>query len=162
MKKLFLFILAGFLITGLSYGQTKSVGDNTGGGDVVKAKTRGADPNIKVTKRLNSPDMETQTIQPTSKGARSDSRGSGSGACYVKFDNWTDWYIDCYIDGYFEGYVAPYSDGNLTVGSGTTCLYAVAEFDDGSQVSWGPVCKTCYYDDFELEVYSSYYNWYLE
>jgi len=58
--------------------------------------------------------------------------------------------------------VAPYSDGNITTGSGTTCLYAVAEFDDGSQISWGPVCKECYYHDFELEVYPDYFNWYLE
>ena len=162
MKKLVLFVLAGFLITGLTFGQTSTSGENTGGGDVTKGKSRGEDPNIKVTKRLNAADMETQTVQPTSKGARADTRGSGSGECYVTFDNWTNWYIDCYVDGYYEGYVSPYAKGELTVGSGTTCLYAVAEFDDGSQVSWGPICKSCYYDSYELEVYSSYYNWYLE
>jgi hypothetical protein len=160
MKKMFLLILAGFLVTGMAFAQ--EMPEKVGSGDVFKGKSRGDDANIKAPKRLNSVTMETQVVKPTEKGAKADSRGSGSGSCYVKFDNWSPWYIDCYIDGYFEGYVAPYADGNLTVGSGSTCLYAVAEFDDGSKVSWGPVCKNCYYQDFELEVFETYYNWYLE
>ena len=50
----------------------------------------------------------------------------------------------------------------MTTGSGTTCLYAVAEFDDGSKISWGPVCKSCYYQWLELEMHPDYFNWYLE
>lgn len=156
MKKIALFLFAAFLISGISYAQEK--GEKAGSNDVSKVKSRGEDPNIKVTKRVNSKDMETQAIQPTEKGAKA-SRG---GSCYVTFDNWTGWYIDCYVDGYYEGYVGPYASGNITVSGGNTCLYAVAEFDDGSQVSWGPKCLNCNYQDFEMETYESYYNWYLD
>ncbi len=150
MKKyVFLFVTA-LLMAGISYGQVES-------GDANKGKTRGDDPNIKVEKRLNDKDAESKAVQPTEKGARA----RGAGYCYVEFDNYTDWYIDCYVDGYYEGYMAPWGDGTVTVRSGTTCLYAVAEFTDGSKVSWGPSCKACSYDEFEMEVYEDYYNIYV-
>jgi len=155
MKKIALFILAALMITGVSFAQEKN--EPTGSSDVTKGKSRGEDPNIKVAKRLNSADMETQAIQPVDKGARA-SRG---GSCYVTFDNWTSWYIDCYVDGFYEGYIAPSGSGDITVGGGNTCLYAVAEFDDGDQISWGPKCLNCTNQEFEIETYSDFYNWYL-
>ncbi len=161
MKKLVLLIITGFIFTGLTFAQDVQKQDKVGSGDVAKVKSRGADPNIKVEKRLNAKDVKSKAVQPEEKGAKAGARGSGSGSCYTYFENWTSWYIDCYIDGYYEGYIAPWGDGSLTVGSGETCLYAIAEFDDGSRVTWGPVCKYCYYDEFELELYEDYYNWYL-
>lgn len=157
MKKFILLVFTTFVMAGFTFGQ-----DKIGSGDVTKGKSRGGDPNIKMEKRMNAADMETQAIKPAEKGARADARGTGAGSCYVYFENFTNWYIDCYVDGYYEGYMAPYGDGSLTVGSGNTCLYAIAEFDDGSRVSWGPVCKDCYYNDFELEVWDDFYNWYLD
>ncbi len=155
MKKLVLLVFTTLIMAGLSFGQEEITS-----GDVAKGKSRGGDPNIKVEKRMNSANIETKAVQPAEKGAKA--RGSDSGYCYVTFDNWTEWYIDCYVDGYYEGYIGPYGSGEITVGSGNTCLYAVAEFDDGSKISWGPACSDCYYDDLELVIYDDYWNLYKD
>ena len=163
MKKLILFVFIGFLFTGLTYGQDQVNLKASGSGDVTKGKSRGADPNIKVTKHVNASDMETLAIQPAEKGGEASSRGSGSGTCYVSFDNWTSWYLDCYVDGSYEGYMAPWGSGNVTTGSRTTCLHVVAEFGNGDQISWGPECRSCDHNDiYEIEVYPTLYNWSIE
>jgi hypothetical protein len=151
MKKLFLLVVTGLLFAGMSFAQ--GVRD-MGSGDANSGKSRGEDPNIKMEKRLNSADVETQAVQSADKGAK-----VRAPWCDAAFSNWTDWYIDCYVDGYYEGYVAPWGDGTVTVGSGTTSMYAVAEFDDGSRVSWGPVSRECEYQTFKLSLYEDSYVW---
>ena len=157
MRKLFLLLVIGFLFTGLTFAQAeKEVDEMVGSGDVTMTKkSRGADPNIKVEKRLNDADVDSKAVQPTDKGAKA-SRG---GYCDTYFDNWTDYYVDCYIDGYNEGYIAPWASGYVTVGAGTTKLYAVAEFTDGSRISWGPISKNCSSQTFKMTLYEDYYNW---
>jgi len=157
MKKLVLFLAAGLLFTGLTFAQDALTDDGQLKGNSKKAtSSRGDDANIKIDKRANTANMETQAVQPEEKGA-TESRGSGSGTCNVDFENYTEWYIDCYVDGYYEGYVSPWGSGEITVGSGETCLYAVAVFDDGSKVSWGPACATCY-DQFIINIYNDFYE----
>jgi len=157
MKKLLLLLVIGFLFTGLTFAQTEqAINEKVGSGDVsMTKKSRGADPNIVMEKRLNDAEAESKAVQSTDKGAKA-SRG---GYCYTHFDNWTDYYVDCYIDGYLEGYVAPWASGSVTVTGGSTKLYAVAEFTDGSRVSWGPISKSCSSQNFKLTLYEDYYNW---
>lgn len=160
MKKLFLLAIAGALVfTGTRLiGQTgtKVGGDKGGSGTSERVTTRGEDPEIKVKERVNGDKSESKAVQPGDKGGQT--RGSH---CYVKFDNWTSYYVDCYIDGYHESSVAPSGDGSLTVIGGTTRLYAKAEFNDGSSVSWGPISRDCDFDHFEMEVHDGYYNYYI-
>ena len=137
-----------------------ALAQESGSGESSSSKTRGSDPNIEVSERVNTKGKtitESKVIQPVSKGARS--RG---GYCDCCFDNYTSWYIDTYVDGYLEGYIGPWGEGCVTVGAGYTSLYAVAEFDDGSRISWGPVSANCNYQDFTLEVHDAYYNWFLD
>jgi hypothetical protein len=105
--------------------------------------------------RKNGDGQESKSVQSGDKGAR------GGGGCTAFFDNHTSYYIYCYVDGSLEGYVAPWASGSVSVANGTTSLYAVAEFSDGSKTTWGPLSKYCSYQTYELEVYDTYYNWYL-
>lgn len=150
MKKVAFILSIAFVALGISFAQEET----SGSADVSKVASRGADPNIIVEKRVNGDNAESKVVQPAEKGARS--RGS---YCKCILDNWTDWYVDFYVDGYYEGFVSKWSDGSVNVLAGDTKLYAVAEFDDGSKISWGPITKNCY-NEFELEVYPEYYNWY--
>ncbi|MCC6722481.1 MAG: hypothetical protein IT243_09790 [Bacteroidia bacterium] len=154
MKKLNQLFAIGLLICGLSFTASAQNSSKDGGsGDVTKMeKSRGADPNITVTSRKNGDGQESRVVDKNSRG------GTG---CKALFDNHTSYYIYCYVDGKLEGYVAPWGNGQVDVSNGTTSLYAVAEFNDGSKTTWGPISKSCNYQTFELEVYSSYYNWYV-
>jgi len=149
MKKIVLLIIAGFIFSTQAFSQDVQKESEKGTLEVTKTKSRGVDDNIKVGKRINSKDNVSTAIQPKEKGG-SESRG---GSCYIKFSNWTDWYIECYVNGYYEGYVAPYGDCEVTVEGGSTSLYAIAEFEDGSQTSWGPVSKHCVSCDFSIQLH---------
>ena len=157
MKKLNQFLTVGLLVCGLSFAASAQTTTKDGGsGDMSKMeKSRGADPNIKVKTRTNGDGQESKSVQSGEKGAR------GGGGCTAFFDNHTSYYVYCYVDGSLEGYIAPWANGSVSVANGTTSLYAVAEFSDGSKTTWGPLSKYCSYQTFEFEVYSSYYNWYL-
>lgn len=150
-------ILAGLLVCGMSFAASaQTTGKDGGSGDMSKMeKSRGADPNIKVKSRTNGDGQESKSVQSGDKGAR------GGGGCTALFDNHTSYYVYCYVDGSLEGYIAPWANGSISVANGTTSLYAVAEFSDGSKTTWGPLSKYCSYQTFEFEVFSSYYNWYL-
>lgn len=138
MKKLLLTLVFGLAISTFLFAQ---VSPNTSHVKGAKfEKSRGADPNIIAKERVNGVESKSKVVQPPTKGAEQ-SRG---GYCYITFDNWTNYYIDCYVDGYLEGYVAPYGKGNVTVSGGDTKVYGVAEFDDGSSLTWGPDTKYCY------------------
>ncbi|MBS4012138.1 MAG: hypothetical protein KGZ97_00050 [Bacteroidetes bacterium] len=102
----------------------------------------GDDPNIIKNEVLNSAKSAEGILQPEYKGGEP-TRGS---YCKVIFDNWTNLYLKCYVDGSYQGYVSPWGDGAVTVGAGETTAYAVAEFDDGSRLTWGPITRTCYGD----------------
>ncbi len=155
MKRLNQILTVGLLVCGLSFmasAQTSTSKDG-GTGDMSKVeKSRGADPNIKVSSRKNGDGQESRTVDKNARG------GAG---CTALFDNHTGNYVYCYVDGNLEGYISPYGNGQVSVTNGTTSLYAVAEFTDGSKTTWGPISKYCSYQTFELEIFSSYYNWYL-
>ena len=157
MKRLNQFIAVGLLVCGLSFAATAQTSSKDGGsGDVSKMeKSRGADPNIKVGERKNGDGQGSKAVQPGDKGAR------GGAGCTAYFDNHTGDYIYCYVDGYLEGYVSPWGYGSVSIANGTTSLYAVAEYTDGSKTTWGPISKYCSYQTFEMKVYSTYYNFYL-
>ena len=157
MKKLNQILLTGFLVAGMAFTSLAQNSTNQGGSsDASKnEKSRGEDPNVKVSSRKNGDGQTSKAVAGAEDGAR------GGAGCTAKFDNHTGYYLYCYVDGYLEGYVSPYGEGNVNVTSGTTSLYAVAEFSDGSKTTWGPISKYCSYSTFELEVYSSYYNWYV-
>lgn len=158
MKKLNQILTVGLLVCGLSFAasaQTKTDNGGDGSSSKIEKGSRGADPNIKVAIRKNGDGQESKSVQSGEKGAR------GGGGCTAFFDNHTSFYIYCYVDGSLEGYVAPWATGSVSVANGTTSLYAVAEFNDGSKTTWGPVSKYCSYQTYEMEVYDTYYNWYL-
>ena len=156
MKKQFFFpILLGLLISAAPVFSQEDAGTT---GKVSEGSTpRGADPEIKVANRKNDDKSASKVIQPTDKGAALPRGGS----CRTHLDNWTSWYLDFYVDGYYEGYIAPWGNGGVTVGGGSTRLYVKAEFDNGSWKSWGPVSRSCSYQKFTMQVYPSYYNSWL-
>jgi hypothetical protein len=147
MKKLLLTLVLGFAVSTFLFAQVKPNASQLEGAKIEKS--RGADPNIVAEKRLNGVKSDSKVVQPSTKGAEQ-SRG---GYCYITFDNWTSYYIDCYVDGYYEGYVAPYGKGNVTVSGGNTKVYAVANFDDGSKLTWGPETKYCYNQEWDCSLY---------
>lgn len=148
MKKLFLLSLATLFMAGMAIAQ-----EPTGKADAFKGKSRGEDPNILTEKRVNGDDSESSVVQTSEKGAAT--RGS---ICTCTLDNWTAWYIDFYVDGNYEGYVSKWSEGSVNVLAGETRVYAVAEFTDGSRVTYGPVTRNCQ-ESFELTVYDDEYEW---
>ncbi len=155
MKKLNQILTVGLLVCGLSFAasaQTTSKDGGSGDKTTIDKSSRGADPNIKVATRTNGDGQVSKSVDKSARGA---------GGCTAYFDNHTSYYVYCYVDGYLEGYISPWGYGSVSVANGTTALYAVAEFSDGSKTTWGPLSKYCSYQTFELEMYSSYYNWYL-
>jgi hypothetical protein len=76
-------------------------------------KSRGENPNIK--KDVSLCDIKDV---PVAKPAKS--RGD---YCAITFDNWTGYYILVYVDGIYRGMVSPWSQDDLTLGSGYTTVY---------------------------------------
>lgn len=131
---------------------------DSGSGESSKAKTRGEDPNIQMNEMINDSDKaktDSRVIQPSDKGGKS----RGLSYCNACFDNYTGWRINVYVDGFLEGGVGPWGDGCVTVSSGSTRLYAVAEFSDGSRVWWGPITKSCENQTFSMDMYETKYEW---
>jgi hypothetical protein len=111
--------------------------------------SRGVDANIKVPKGKNTGETPEGSFQPKAKGG-SDARG---GYCEVVFDNWTSYYIDGYVNGRYEGYVGPWGSGSVWVSGGSTTVYGVAEFLDGSRYTWGPQTKSCNSQKWTFSMY---------
>ncbi|EMR03220.1 hypothetical protein [Cesiribacter andamanensis] len=63
-----------------------------------------------------------------------------------------------YVDGTYRGQVSPWGDDYVNVGAGNTKVYIVAEFTDGSRVTWGPVTRSCY-DQFDLTIREGSYTY---
>lgn len=78
-----------------------------------------------------------------SKSTKGMTRGAGQKTCYIDINNRTDYVIDIYVDGKFRGTMAEFDSSYTTTGSGTTNIYAKAEFDDGSYLYWGPRDYAC-------------------
>ncbi|NHE58984.1 hypothetical protein [Cyclobacterium plantarum] len=145
-------------VSEFTFAQERSAEEAVGSGDAVTSRTRGDDPNIEQGKAPNvKGELSEDIVQPADKGGRT--RGT---ICYVNFDNWTSWIIDCYVDGRYKGDVAAYGEGGVTVGAGDTRVYAVAEFTDGSKVSYGPVTKYCSNAVFNFEMHSDSYKYAIE
>jgi len=143
------------LLINVQTGYCQTNEETSGSGDAVQGKARGADPNIEERKTKNDPNqIDKDIIQPADKGGRT--RGT---VCAVVFDNYTSWYVDCYVDGRYRGDVAPYGNGKVYVAGGDTRIYAVAEFTDGSEITYGPLTRYCSNRIFEVKVYKDYYNY---
>lgn len=104
-----------------------------------KPTTRGDDPNIKNDTETNDPNSELAA--PQQKGG---AKTRGGGACEVRFDNRTRWFVKLYVDGTYRGTISPYGDGIAYTGAGPTRVYARAEFNTGDFVYWGPNDYRCY------------------
>jgi hypothetical protein len=104
-----------------------------------KPTTRGDDPNIKNEKETNDPNSELAA--PEQKGG---AKTRGGGACEVRFDNRTRWFVKLYVDGTYRGTISPYGDGVAYTGAGATRVYARAVFDSGDYLYWGPNDYSCY------------------
>ncbi len=103
-----------------------------------KSRGGGADENIKSDSETNS-DSNKMPAPPKKGGARA----KGAGACAVVVDNRTAYLIRIYVDGTYRGTISPWGDAYCYTGSGATKLYAVALFDDGSRLTWGPNVVNC-------------------
>jgi len=143
MKKVFLTLFAGFLVSGFLYAQVLPLTDQMS--STKAAASRGT----AVEKPLNSATKAPEAVRPATKGGTA-TRG---GSCYITFDNWTNYYIDCYVNNVLQGYVAPWGKGSVTVSGGSTKVYAEALFDDGSKLTWGPQTKSCDNQEWNVTLY---------
>ena len=162
MFKPFLLTLAvamlSLLCTPETYAQQRSPEESVGSEDATKGRSRGENSNIEERKAKNDPNADYEdAVQPAEKGGRT--RGT---VCAVIFDNWTKWVIDCYVDGRYRGDVGRYGDGTVYVGGGNTKVYAVAEFTDGSEISYGPITKYCSNDIFKITLHNDHYSYKIE
>lgn len=97
-----------------------------------------ADPNIKDSKETNDPGAQMDA--PPSKGGATT---RGGGYCEVQFDNRSRWYIKLFVDGSYRGTLSPFGDAVVFVQSGSTSVYARADFEDGTFYRWGPSTYSC-------------------
>lgn len=111
----------------------------------AKSRGTGTDDQIKTQRAPNKPG--TTVTAPAGKGGEA-SRGA---AGIVHADNRTDLFIDVYVNGDYCASMGPWGDVYCYVGTGTTVMYAVAYFTDGSRTTWGP--SSAYVDGT--------YNWRL-
>jgi hypothetical protein len=103
-----------------------------------KSRGGGADENIKSDSETNS--TSNNLTAPPKKGG---ARAKGAQSCAVIVDNRTPFLIRIYVDGTYRGTISPWGDAYCYTGSGATKLYAVAMFDDGSRLTWGPNVVSC-------------------
>lgn len=84
--------------------------------------------------------MNTLDAEFDAPAYKVDEDGERAAARFVKFDNYTNWYVRCYINGVLQGTMAPW--GSLTIylpRADTYRLYAVAPFSDGPDKVWGGI-----------------------
>lgn len=73
---------------------------------------------------------------------KSDGEGERAAARYVKFDNYTNWYIRCYVNGVLQGTMAPWGSLSIYLPSSQNYrFYAVAPFRDAPDKTWGGVTR---------------------
>src|SRR5262249_18482871 len=135
-----MFLLANLLI-GSAYSNAATGQKKNQQGKVKKEHAQkskgaaGADPNIRSETTTNDPNKHAPA-QPNKGGEKSKGPGPGVGTLHV--DNESPWYIRVFVDGYYWGTVEPWGDLYGYVGRGNTSLYADANFNDGSRLTWGP------------------------
>jgi hypothetical protein len=103
-----------------------------------KSRGTGIDENIKSKAVTNNP-----KVSPAAPPAKGGTKSRGYCApLYV--DNRTPWKIQIYVDGSYVGMVSPWGDASGTYyADSKLVLYAVAEFLDGSRLTWGPQYAYC-------------------
>jgi hypothetical protein len=98
----------------------------------AKSRGTGTDESIKTQRAPNKPDAASPA--PANKGGEASRGASG----IVHTDNRTALWIDVYLNGDYCGTLSPWGDIYCYVSAGTTVMYAVAGFTDGSRTTWGP------------------------
>ncbi len=58
--------------------------------------------------------------------------------CRLRVDNHTPWTVQIGVEGRYNGTVAPWGDAFGAYSGGTLRVFGLAEFDDGSALTWGP------------------------
>jgi len=100
-----------------------------------KARGTATDENIKHGVSKNS-EKDNPPIPPSKGGPKS------RDYCDIHVDNRTPWHVDVYMDGDYAGTVGTYGDVYGTIHN-RAVMYAVADFDDGSRLTWGPRALSC-------------------
>lgn len=77
---------------------------------------------------------------PPEKGGRK----SRQAMCRLRVDNRTPWTVQIGVEGRYNGTVAPWGDAFGAYSGGTLRVFGLAEFDDGSTLTWGPTTVRCY------------------
>lgn len=104
-----------------------------------KARGGGAeDPNIKSGSAQNNPDLAAGPKAPPDKGGE-----KTRGGCNLVVDNFTPWVIKLYVSGVYVGSVSAWGKAAGYQSLSDLILYAVADFTDGSQKTWGPRVASC-------------------
>ena len=104
-----------------------------------KARGGGAeDPNIKSGSAQNDPSPTAGPKAPPDKGGE-----KTRGGCNLVVDNFTPWVIKLYVSGVYVGTVSAWGKASGYQSLSDMILYAVADFTDGSQKTWGPRTAYC-------------------
>jgi hypothetical protein len=103
-------------------------------GREIKPGGRGTEVEIPALEDTNKPNAPQAA--PPDKGGASGRGGVYSSRIYI--DNRTGWYIRLYFNDEYAGTSYPWGDNYISVTSGRAKLYAIAKFDDGTYVAWGP------------------------
>ena len=102
-----------------------------------KAAAGTPDKNVKHKSEKNDPRKKIPA--PPEKGGPK-ARGV---TCRISVDNWTGYKVQLFIDGDYSGLIIPWGELATSAITGRTTVYARAEFEDTSYVSFGPVTLDC-------------------
>lgn len=129
--------LVALAVVGPSFAQTEKPVVDTSKAEVSRGGA--ADPNVKSDRAVNSK-AGTPRMAPPEKGGE---RARGGATCNVHIDNRSALYIQVWVDGNPEGMMGPWGDIYTWALAGPTRLYARADFDDGTRLTWGPQEVRC-------------------
>ncbi len=127
------------LIAGITFTATVPAGAQAQRGRNVSSRATqsrgtGTDANIKSDDVKN---VRGRTMAaPAAKGGVK-TRGAAVGVLHV--DNRTGLYVRIYVDGDYRGTIAPFGDWYANGDCESFNLYGVAQYDDGSHTTFGPV-----------------------
>jgi hypothetical protein len=142
-------LAAGGLLVSLAVAQGHRAGGTT---EVVtkghKNRGTGQDPNIKHRAEANDP---SHLIPPPAEKGGPKARGR---VCGVVVDNWTPWKVQFYLDGNLQGVAPAYGALSGVTFSGPTVVYARADMNDNTYITWGPETFQCANDTI--------YRWKIE
>ena len=106
--------------------------------DAQKSRGTGPDENIKSQSTQNDPNNASKA--PPTKGGEK-TRG---GWCDFRVDNRTPWKIQMFVDGDYVGLVSGWGNASGSYSGGSHVIYGVADFNDGSKITWGPNSISCF------------------